>query len=151
MAFTTDSAKIKRWREERQWSQEHLAELAGIGLRTIQRIENGEQASKDSLMALAAAFGVDVIDLTVDATSEAEKLERRKKARKLANLRLAFFINVGCYAFCMIIFAVICLIESSLVMLWPAIWWSVGMAGFGLIVVLVELVSRHERQVAAFV
>ena len=150
MAFTTDSAKIKRWREERQWSQEHLAEVAGIGLRTIQRIETGEQASKESLMALAAAFGVDVIDLTVDAASEARRIERQNKSRKLANLRLAFWINVGCYAFCMLVFAAICVIESSLVMLWPAIWWTVGMAGFGLIVVLVELVHRHERQIAEF-
>ena len=45
MAFKADAAKIKRWREERQWSQEHLADLAGIGLRTVQRIENGELAS----------------------------------------------------------------------------------------------------------
>jgi len=38
MAFKADAAKIKRWREERQWSQEHLAELSGLGLRTVQRI-----------------------------------------------------------------------------------------------------------------
>ena len=38
MTFKVDAAKIRRWREERQWSQEHLADLAGIGLRTIQQI-----------------------------------------------------------------------------------------------------------------
>ena len=56
MAFKADAEKIKRWREERHWSQEHLAELAGIGLRTLQRIEKGEPAAKETLMALASAF-----------------------------------------------------------------------------------------------
>ena len=31
MSFKADAAKIKRWREERHWSQEHVADLAGIG------------------------------------------------------------------------------------------------------------------------
>ena len=54
MQFYADAAKIKRWREERHWSQEHLADLAGIGLRTIQRVEQGEKASGETLKALAA-------------------------------------------------------------------------------------------------
>lgn len=36
MPFKTDAAKVKPWHEERHWSQEHLAALAGIGLRTVQ-------------------------------------------------------------------------------------------------------------------
>ena len=34
MQMIPNSEKIKRWREERLRSQEHLADLAGIGLRT---------------------------------------------------------------------------------------------------------------------
>ena len=66
MTYKADTAKIKRWREERHWSQEHLADMAGVGLRTLQRIENGQQASADSLKALASAFQVDVTALYVD-------------------------------------------------------------------------------------
>lgn len=29
MPFKTDAAKVKPWHEERHWSQEHLAALAG--------------------------------------------------------------------------------------------------------------------------
>jgi transcriptional regulator with XRE-family HTH domain len=77
MAFKADAAKIKRWREERQWSQEHLAELAGITARTIQRIESGEKASQDSVMALAAAFNVDAMALSVDAEARKWTAEKR--------------------------------------------------------------------------
>ena len=42
MNIKMDVDKVKRWRQERSWSQEHLAELAGIGLRTLQRAEYGD-------------------------------------------------------------------------------------------------------------
>ena len=41
MQMQVNSEKIRRWREERCWSQEHLAEVSGISLRTVQRLENG--------------------------------------------------------------------------------------------------------------
>lgn len=47
--------------EQRAWTQEHLAAVSGIDVRTIQRAERGTKLSADSLEALAAAF-----DLTVD-------------------------------------------------------------------------------------
>jgi len=151
MQLTPDAAKIRRWREERHWSQEHLADLAGIGLRTVQRIETGNPASRETLMALAAAFNVDVIALTVDAKTEAAAIVRREQDRKLSALRLTFWINLACYALGVIVFAGISLGvgNGTFVMLWPLIWWTVGVAGHGLAVVLVELVTRYERQAGA--
>jgi len=52
---------IRFHREQRTWTQEHLAAVSGIDVRTIQRAERGTKLSADSLQALAAAF-----DLTVD-------------------------------------------------------------------------------------
>ncbi|TWI00369.1 helix-turn-helix protein [Luteimonas cucumeris] len=49
---------VKRLREERAWSQEHLATVAGLSTRTIQRIETDGRASHESRLALAAAFGI---------------------------------------------------------------------------------------------
>ena len=142
-----DAEKIKRWREERLWSQEHLADLAGLGLRTVQRIENGEPASRDSVMALAAAFNVDAAALTVNPrTAVAE--QREKKAKKsLAALRLGFLINLACWVFGMIVFAGISFSDGDgqFEMLAPAIWWTVGIAGFGLAVVIVELATRFQQ------
>ncbi|ELE5519572.1 helix-turn-helix transcriptional regulator, partial [Salmonella enterica] len=35
--------KFRQMRLARAWSQEQLAEMAGLSTRTVQRIENGEQ------------------------------------------------------------------------------------------------------------
>nr|WP_283254779.1 helix-turn-helix transcriptional regulator [Luteimonas galliterrae] len=50
---------IKRLREERGWSQEHLAAVSGLSARTIQRLEADGKASHESRLALASAFGVE--------------------------------------------------------------------------------------------
>jgi transcriptional regulator with XRE-family HTH domain len=53
---------IKLFREMRQWSQEQLAEISRLNVRTIQRVEQGQPASFDTRRALASAFGFDDID-----------------------------------------------------------------------------------------
>lgn len=144
MKFNPDSAKIKRWREERQWSQEHLAGLAGIGTRTVQRIENGEAASYESVMALAAAFNVDVVALTVDPKAQAKSEKIAKASDGVAALRLSFLIHFASYIFGMIVFMAISISTygDSFVMLVPAAWWTVGLAGHGLALVIVMLAAR---------
>ncbi|CAN7287492.1 helix-turn-helix transcriptional regulator [Caballeronia sp. LjRoot31] len=53
---------IKVFREMRQWSQEQLADISGLNVRTIQRAEKGEPASLDTRRALARAFEFEDID-----------------------------------------------------------------------------------------
>ncbi len=53
---------IRMFRETRQWSQEQLAEISRLNVRTIQRVEKGESASFDTRRALASAFGFEDID-----------------------------------------------------------------------------------------
>jgi len=53
-----DGARVRRLREERCWSQEHLATVAGLSLRTVQRVESEGSASAESRMAIASAFGL---------------------------------------------------------------------------------------------
>jgi transcriptional regulator with XRE-family HTH domain len=148
MPITPDAAKIKRWREERHWSQEHVAEMAGIGLRTLQRIENGDSASRESVMALAAAFNVDIGALVEDPVKQ-KAIEAQEKATKgLAALKLSFMIHLASYIFGMIIFAAISLSDGypGYVMLTPALWWTVGLAGHALTVAIVMLVTRFENE-----
>ena len=57
------AALIKATREMRQWSQEQLADIAGLSSRTIQRVEEGQPSSVDTRRALASAFGAEDIDL----------------------------------------------------------------------------------------
>lgn len=54
---------IRVFREVRKWSQEQLAAIAGINVRTIQRIEQGRAASLDTRRALARAFEFEDIDV----------------------------------------------------------------------------------------
>jgi len=65
MDMKIDSSYIKAQRARRAWSQEHLAEVSGLGLRTIQRIEKTGAASYESARSLAAVFEMDVAALRV--------------------------------------------------------------------------------------
>ena len=44
-----DSTRLRELRTARQWSQEQVAELSGLNLRTIQRLESGAKVSTESL------------------------------------------------------------------------------------------------------
>lgn len=54
-----DPNEVRRLRESRAWSQEHLAGVAGLSVRTVQRVERGDGASLETRMALASALGVE--------------------------------------------------------------------------------------------
>ena len=55
--------KIKELREDRAWTQEQLAQAAGIEPRTVQRVERDQTKSPETLQAIAGAFDVDLIKL----------------------------------------------------------------------------------------
>lgn len=63
MEMKVNTKLIKALREERAWSQEHLAMVAGLSARTVQRLEADGNASPESRMAIAAAFGVEPAQL----------------------------------------------------------------------------------------
>ncbi len=58
-----DAELILNLRTARGWSQEELAAVSGLNLRTIQRIENTAVASLRSKSALASALDLDIQDL----------------------------------------------------------------------------------------
>lgn len=60
-----DAALILQLRQARSWSQEELATVTGLNLRTIQRIENEATASLQSKKALAAVFDIDIRALEI--------------------------------------------------------------------------------------
>lgn len=59
---------IKKLRERENWSQEQLATMPGLSVRTIQRIESGNKASLESLKSLASVFEIDISKLTEEIT-----------------------------------------------------------------------------------
>ena len=54
---------IQKLRLQRGWSQQQLADLSGLSVRTIQRLEKGQDASTESLKSLAAVFEIDFSQL----------------------------------------------------------------------------------------
>ena len=66
---------IKNLRTKHHYSQEQLAQMSGLSLRTIQRVESGQSASLETLKSLAAVFEVDVDVLRGDITVIDKKSE----------------------------------------------------------------------------
>ena len=56
---TSLASVVRGERIARVWSQEELSELAGVSLRTIQRIESGQPCSRDTIKALASVLEID--------------------------------------------------------------------------------------------
>jgi transcriptional regulator with XRE-family HTH domain len=54
---------VKAARLKRAWSQEQLADAAGLGVRTIQRVEANGVASNETAKCLAAVFECSIADL----------------------------------------------------------------------------------------
>ncbi|WP_018085685.1 helix-turn-helix domain-containing protein [Desulfurispora thermophila] len=64
--------QIKHYRKQKNWSQEHLASVAGLKQVIISRIERGiRNVTADELQKLAHALGVSVTDLLEDDRARA--------------------------------------------------------------------------------
>ena len=50
---------VQKLRLKKGWSQEQLAVLSGLSVRTIQRLEGGKPASVETLKAVASVFEID--------------------------------------------------------------------------------------------
>ena len=82
---------LKQLRLSRHLSQEQLAQMSGLNVRTIQRIESGHKASVESLKCLAAVLEVDIPTLNQE-TFMIDKSTSNWQALPLW-LKCWFFIN----------------------------------------------------------
>lgn len=83
--------KVKELRTRKGLSQEELADLSQLSLRTIQRIENNEtDARGDSLKRLATALGIEAKEL-IDYPSELHQVKGNDKNKYLMAINLSAF------------------------------------------------------------
>lgn len=80
---------VKTLRQKNNWSQEQLAHLSGLNIRTIQRAEKGDSVGIETMKALASVFHVDVNELKNDIQNGAKHDEKAannelKKREELA-------------------------------------------------------------------
>ncbi|MEM9494753.1 MAG: helix-turn-helix domain-containing protein [Pseudomonadota bacterium] len=151
MRNTVDPDKLKSLREERRWSQEELAGIAGIGVRTVQRIEKGKSASRATLSSLAAAFDVDAAALAMEPGGDAQQRADLEAARKLAGLRLSFWIHLVTYIFVIALLLAINFADEPkrIWVLWPAIGWGIGVAAHGAAAIIATYAAKAQRRVEA--
>lgn len=121
---------IQKLRLQRGWSQQQLAELSGLSARTIQRIENGQPASAESLKSLASVFEIDFSTLTSEQDMSATTTAKQDEQLALARVRKikGFYIHLAQYVVVISVLTVINLVThpSRLWFFWPALGWGIG-------------------------
>ena len=75
MEMQIDASLLKQQRNKRAWSQEHLAQVAGLGLRTVQRIESSAMASNESIASIATVLEMTVADFVSEVPKHAGDFE----------------------------------------------------------------------------
>ncbi len=135
---------IQKLRLQRGWSQEQLAELSGLSVRTIQRLERGQPASVESLKALGAVFEIDFSNLKEpdmsaiadEAVQTTQTSMRADEALAMAHVRAVkrFYIHLCQYIVVIGALAIINLATAPrhLWFIYPALGWGVGLAFHGL-------------------
>jgi transcriptional regulator with XRE-family HTH domain len=125
---------IQKLRLQRGWSQEQLADMSGVSVRTIQRLEQGKPAAIETLKSLGAVLDVpfhelrsstmndeDAIPLTILPADEVMALRYARKLR-------GFYAHAAQYAVVITIMAVINFFTSDYPwVLWTAFGWGSGL------------------------
>ena len=126
---TINLRDIKKLRLERHWSQDQLSEMSGLSIRTIQRIENGENAGLESLKSLAAVFEITIADS--DKKEEIEQIRREEEY--VQNLK-GFYKLLAIAIFSLLVPFILAVNDSSLwnVFLWILLSWGVLLAIYSL-------------------
>lgn len=142
--------KVKTLRLARAWSQEQLAEMAALSVRTVQRIENGDQPSLETLSALAAVFGVSVTELSAQSEAGEEALDKRiTAAREQLDAESSFWrMLITAVVVCVLLFFLNrSASPESHWSLWVAAIWGGLVAVKGLrIFVFANLISQWHKQ-----
>lgn len=106
--------QISLLRKSKGWTQEKLAEESNLSIRTIQRLESGEDSSLETLRLVSNALEVQINDLFVESEKKSKEvnliskeqsmqIEKRKAEKQIFNMKqlifcilvlmLAFFID----------------------------------------------------------
>jgi len=70
-----NSNKLRALRRSRNWTQQHLAQLCDVSMRTIQRVERDGVASNETVAAYASVFEIEASELIIST----EQYERKDK------------------------------------------------------------------------
>lgn len=118
---------VQKMRLEQGWSQQQLADISGVNVRTIQRIEGGHPVSVETVKALAAAFHMDFNQLREaimqGSIGTQEELEVDKALEYARDLR-RFYGHVGRYLVISVFLVAVNLFQSP-----HHLWFPFALAG----------------------
>ena len=135
---------IRKLRLEKGYSQEQLAEMAGISTRTLQRIERGANASPETLKCIASVLETDFSDLRKDPDMAADhphtapaqpsaSTSEREAVEYVRDIK-SFYTHALQYAVVMTGLFLLNLFTSPgyFWVIWPALGWGIGLLAHGL-------------------
>ncbi len=128
---------IRKLRLSNGWSQEQLAELCNLSVRTIQRVEKGKKPSLETLNSLASVLKIDVSELSAETISMDEKtklsVEEEKAVLYVRGIK-GFYNHLIKYLIVIFCLLVLNVIKSPhyLWVFWPALGWGIGVLFHGL-------------------
>jgi DNA-binding XRE family transcriptional regulator len=98
MPKNLDLPSLRQERLRRRWSQEQLAEISGVSVRTLQRFERGEAIGPASQSAIAAAFRpLTSISKATRGTGDVPRVRRVTPLCVLPDIddAVAAYVNLG--------------------------------------------------------
>ncbi len=123
---------VKKLRLQRGWSQEHLAELANLSVRTIQRLERGHKPGLETIKSLAAVFEV---DLTTFDSGDKDMSAQLKADEILAMQYVKGVVEFYSHVFMYVVFTSVFLLNGGWHIAgihWPFLGWGLGLTMHGL-------------------
>ncbi|XZG70959.1 2TM domain-containing protein [Chitinibacteraceae bacterium HSL-7] len=129
---------IRQRRLEKGWSQQQLAELTGLSVRTVQRIERGQPAGLETARALASVLELDLSDIqsTTEGAAPMTQTQSTHHDDIIAQVRdiKGFYSHALTYAGVMLLLLLINALTSPSYwwVVWPALGWGIGLINHGL-------------------
>lgn len=160
---------VRKLRLKKGWSQEQLAELTNLSVRTIQRAERGQKPSLETARSLAAIFEVDIstfnkgvntmnsinnnedsnqvsLDSINDLKNETQNAELKndeQQAIEYVKGIKEFYSHLILY----IVFGLVVFVfksQTKVEFFWPFIGWGVGVIAHGLMAFEVINFKMHK-------
>ena len=136
---------VRKLRLQHGWSQEQLAELSGLSVRTIQRVERGAKPGLETAKSLASVFELELSTFTSGDTemnhstdelevkpAKAELLDDEKEAMQYVKGIKEFYTHLILF----VVFAIVLLFikdSENPVILWAVLGWGAGVLIHGLV------------------
>lgn len=123
---------VRKLRLQRGWSQEQLAEMTGLSVRTIQRIERGQKAGLESLKSLAAVFDIELSNLYEGTPMKSDETMTWEEQRAIEYVRdvKGFYSSLAAFLIIVpMLFIMNYFVTPSYIWAWWVLFgWGIGIA-----------------------